>query len=126
MLKRAYLSNRAIEVNSKGPSIEKKAIAQAQRDFDEGRYSLAIVRQEQARKNKELRKRVLGHKPKFGARRDFMNFFSQTFVSTVGKPLDIVVAFLTEIALDEEVDATDVRDARKIDIRRQKKRVNVP
>jgi hypothetical protein len=55
-----------------------------------------------------------------------MNFFSQTFVSTLGKPLDIVVAFLTQIALNENVDATDVRDARRIDIRKQKKPANVP
>jgi hypothetical protein len=120
VLERAYLSNRAIEVSTESPRLEKRAIALAQSDFEKRDYSSAIARQELARKNSELRKRVLGHKPKFGARRDFMNFFSQTFFSTFGKRLDIVVAFLTEIALNEKIDATDVRDARRIDIRKQK------
>jgi hypothetical protein len=126
VLERAYLSKRSIEVSAEAPRLEKRAVALARADFDEGRYSSAIVRQEKARHSETLSKRVLGHKPKFGARRNFMTFFSRTFVSTLGAPLDIVVAFLTEIALDEEVDATDVSDARKVDIRRQKKPGNVP
>jgi hypothetical protein len=121
VLERAYLANRAVEINAESPRVEKQAISLAQGDFADGRYSMAIVRQELAGKNRALRKRALGHKPKFGARRDFMNFFSQTFLSTCGKHLDIVVAFLAQVALDDaKVDATDVRDARRIDIRKQK------
>jgi hypothetical protein len=44
VLDRAYLANRAIEVIAESPRMEKHAIALAQGDFTQGRYSLAIAR----------------------------------------------------------------------------------
>jgi len=101
-------------VTDGSPALERKARAQADRAFREDRVAEAALKKLGAIELEARRTRLLGRKQADAHLQNFKSRCSELFANNCGKPLDDVVATLTEVVFDcGPVSIDSVRGARK-------------
>jgi hypothetical protein len=106
-------AERLTAVIEEWPDLQQKLLSQAERDWRADRIIDASFKKAAAIGFGADKDRILGRKQTAAPQKRFKTMCSEAFNINCGKPLDSVVASLTEIAFDTEVTIDSVRGVRK-------------
>jgi hypothetical protein len=119
LLDTRIMCERLREVVEKSPEVVAKVRAQAEKDWKTGSFEAAAWKRRKAENFVERADQELGRKKGDAPRQRFMRLASEMFIQNCGRPLDDVVASLTDIAFGDPVTTDAVRDARRSPKRRR-------
>jgi hypothetical protein len=95
------------------PQVRRALSHQADREWKGGNTALAAVKKDAAQYLEQEFSRLLGREQNTAPRKRFMKMWRATLQQNCGKPLDGVVAMLTEVAFGGETSIDAVRGTRR-------------